>query len=88
MLRHKNLTAAGSTLVNAGPGVVWTVTVGTAAATSNIQIFNASGASDPAPELVAQIDTTQIGSYTLGVTCGRGLYVTVTGTPNVTIGYV
>ena len=73
--------AAGA---NSG-AILWNVNVNTAASGGILKIYNATSAS--APDLLAQIDCSQMGSFWYGLYCPKGIFYDLSvSTPDVTIG--
>lgn len=84
---YRNLTAAGTFIVSAPDVDLIAVIVNTAATSSSVQVFDAANTTTTPDQSVALIDTSATGNFFYGAICRRGITVTVTGTPNVTVIY-
>jgi hypothetical protein len=84
---YRNLSAAGTFVVSAPDVDLIAVIVNTADAASTVNVFDAAGTSTSADQSVALIDSSATGNFFYGAICRRGITVTVTGAPNVTIIY-
>ena len=84
---YKNLTAAGTTIVTAPDADLIAVVVNTAAAASTVTVFDGANTTTTALSSVATIDSSATGNFFYGCACRRGITVTLSGTPNVTVIY-
>lgn len=80
---YVHLAAAGGTLVKSGAGVLNRIVVNTGAASATLVLEDAVGAGGTIE--IASISAAAPLSLDYGVTFTNGLYVTVTGTPDITI---
>ena len=82
---YRNLTAAGTVIVS-GPDVdLIAVVVNTAAAASTVTVFDGANTTTTALSKVATIDSSATGNFFYGCAARRGLTVTLSGTPDVTV---
>jgi len=82
---YQHLAAVATTVVLTGEGVLGTVNVTTAVATSVISVYDGLTTGST---LIAVIDGGTVGSYTFDVLCSTGITVAMTtAAADVTVGY-
>lgn len=83
--RFAHITASGTTHVSPPLATLVSVNVNTAASGSTVTVYNNTDASD---DVVAVIDGGTVASKGYMVYCDKGITVAVTGSPDVTVGYI